>query len=197
MKQANIFTRLAVWLSRMHHSRGFGVQSPSAYRFIRYVVSEHYPYYAYAEMERKHPRMAWCERKMGRLYFRLANFCQAPFLVDFGAQSGMIAEYVQRGCRHTRLLPAAEAATTKAQEAWHFVRMCPEEGCIGFLAEAMKHADEHTIIVVEDIHSCRTARQLWRTLKESKAVSVTFDLYYCGIAFFDTSRFKQNYIVNF
>ena len=197
MKQANIFTRLTVWLSRMPHSRGFGVQSPSAYRFIRYVVSEHYPYYAYAEMEHKHPRTTWCERKMGRLYFRLANFCQAPFLVNFGAQNDVLAEYVQRGCRRTQMLQAADAAPAKAQEAWCLVRICPEEGCSRFLTEAMKHADEHTIIVVEDIHSCRTARQLWRTLRESRAVSVTFDLYYCGIAFFDTSRFKQNYIVNF
>ena len=33
------------WLRRIKYCRGFGVQSPSAYRFIRYVINEHYPYY--------------------------------------------------------------------------------------------------------------------------------------------------------
>lgn len=197
MKQANILTRLAVWLSRMRHSRGFGVQSPSAYRFIRYAVSEHYPYYAYAEMEHKHPHMKWCERKMGKLYFRLANLCQAPFLVNFGEPNSVLAEYVQRGCRRTRMIQAADAAAAKEQEAWLFVRICADEGCGEVLDEAIRHADKDTIMVVEDIHSNSSARQLWRTMMENKAVSVTFDLYYCGIAFFDTSLFKQNYIVNF
>ena len=37
------------WLCRCKYCRGFGVQSPSAYSFIRYVINEHYPYYAYSE----------------------------------------------------------------------------------------------------------------------------------------------------
>ena len=43
---------MAVWLSRINHCRGFGVQSPSAYAFIRYVVNEHYPYYAYEDLRK-------------------------------------------------------------------------------------------------------------------------------------------------
>ena len=35
------------WLLRCRYSRGFGIQSPSAYSFERYVVNEHDPYYAY------------------------------------------------------------------------------------------------------------------------------------------------------
>ena len=38
------------WLRRCGCNRGFGVQSPSAYAFIRYVINEHYPYYAYQEL---------------------------------------------------------------------------------------------------------------------------------------------------
>jgi len=32
---------------------------------------------------------------------------------------------------------------------------------------------------------------------QDKRTGVTFDLYYCGIVFFNKKRFKQNYIVNF
>ena len=42
--------RFIVWLRRVRYSRGFGVQSPWAYRFIRYVVNEHYPYYKYEHL---------------------------------------------------------------------------------------------------------------------------------------------------
>ena len=42
--------RVILWTFRMGYSRGFGVQSPSSYSFLRYVVNEHYPYYAYQNL---------------------------------------------------------------------------------------------------------------------------------------------------
>ena len=45
--------RSIVWLRRAHRSKGFGVQSPWAYRFIRYVVNEPYPYYKYEQLEKQ------------------------------------------------------------------------------------------------------------------------------------------------
>ena len=46
--------RWSIWLRRAKYSRGFGVQSPSAYQFIRYVLTEHYPYYAYQPLHLRH-----------------------------------------------------------------------------------------------------------------------------------------------
>ena len=43
--------RSIVWLRRIRYSRGFGVHSPWAYKFIRYVINEHYPYYKYKDLE--------------------------------------------------------------------------------------------------------------------------------------------------
>lgn len=197
MKEVSLARRLLVWLRRMPHSRGFGVQSPSAYRFIRYVVSEHYPYYAYAEMRHAHPHMGWAERKMGELYFRLSNYCQAAELVSFGAQPGTLAEYVSRGCRRTAIAVVHGADGMVPPGVWRFVRIGEGSGAEAFLAEALRRVDSGTVLVVEGIGLSREARRLWHTLLGSKAVSVTFDLYYCGVAFFDTVRFKQNYIVNF
>ena len=62
-----------LWLRRIRHSRGFGVQSPTAYSFIRYVINEHYPYYAYSELAEQFPSTGWCERKLFRLYLRIAS----------------------------------------------------------------------------------------------------------------------------
>ena len=64
--------RYLVWLSRIHCCRGFGIQSPTDYAFVRYVVNEHWPYYAYDVLRDDD----WLREKLGRLYMRLANWRQ-------------------------------------------------------------------------------------------------------------------------
>ncbi len=197
MKPVSIITRIAVWIARMPHSRGFGVQSPSAYRFIRYVVSEHYPYYAYAGMRHKHPRMQWHERKMGELYLRLANFCQASTLVSFGTAGNLLRQYIHHGCHATQVAEHTGGSTADSGEAWRFIRVGDAGDADGTFGEILAHADSDTVLIIEDIKRDTAARRLWQLCTESKAVSVSYDLYYCGIAFFDTRRYKQNHIVNF
>ena len=47
---------MVVWAVRIGHCRGFGVQSPWAYRMVRYVINEHWPYYAYAPLAARFPK---------------------------------------------------------------------------------------------------------------------------------------------
>jgi hypothetical protein len=54
--------------------------------------------------------------------------------------------------------------------------------------------DQQTVLVVEDI--CRN-RPLWQQIARDPRTGTTFDLYYCGIVFFDTKRYKHNYKINF
>ena len=189
----NLFKRYIVWLGRMSHSRGFGVQSPSAYRFVRYVLCEHYPYYAYAELRRKYPSLPWLTRKRMELYFRLANWRQAAAWVDNGTDGALLGEYVGRGCLATRLC----TETGACHGAVEIARVCPVDGCEAFLDSLLADADAGTVVVVEDIAVNPVARRMWKRLVESGAVSVSYDLYYLGVAFFDPGRFKTNYIVNF
>ena len=56
--------------------------------------------------------------------------------------------------------------------------------------------EEKTMLIIEGIGYDATAKAIWQKLVNDSRVGITFDLYYCGIAFFD-KRFKQNYIVNF
>ena len=65
------------------------------------------------------------------------------------------------------------------------------------LAAALKQADDRTLFVIEDIGYNDTAKRMWQKLLESDITSVSYDLYYLGIAFFDHKRYKNNYIVNF
>ena len=92
-----------VWLRRIGHCRGFGIQSPTDYRFVRYVVNEGWPYYAYAEVGKDDDRD---RRKLGQLCFRLANFVQPQAVNDLLG----LADYLSAGCRKAYLIDEPIAA---------------------------------------------------------------------------------------
>jgi hypothetical protein len=54
--------------------------------------------------------------------------------------------------------------------------------------------DEHSVVIFENIFQ---QPELWHCLQHHPQTTVTFDLYYCGIVFFDKSRSPHNYIINF
>ena len=87
--------RWLVWLSRIHHCMGFGIQSPTDYSFVRNVVNEHWPYYAYENLT----DADWKQQKIGRLYFRLANWCQPDVMLTDSYQ-----RYWHAGCRKTQFV---------------------------------------------------------------------------------------------
>ena len=185
------------WLRRIKYCRGFGVQSPSAYRFIRYVINEHYPYYAYDELRKELPRLDSLTRKRMELYFRVANFRQASLWLDFCERNDVIATYVGRGCHATQVRRITDLQQITADDRIEVLRICPSAGCEALLEAALQKTDDHTLFIIEDIGYNDTARRMWQTLLESDITSVSYDLYYLGIAFFDRKRYKANYVVNF
>lgn len=185
------------WLRRIKYCRGFGVQSPSAYRFIRYVINEHYPYYAYDELRKELPRLDSLTRKRMELYFRVANFRQASLWLDFCERNDVIATYVGRGCHATQVRRITDLQQITADDRIEVLRICPSAGCEALLEAALQKADDRTLFIIEDIGYNDTAKRLWQTLLESDITSVSYDLYYLGIAFFDRKRYKANYVVNF
>lgn len=185
------------WLRRIKYCRGFGVQSPSAYRFIRYVINEHYPYYAYDELRKELPRLDSLTRKRMELYFRVANFRQASLWLDFCERNDVIATYVGRGCHATQVRRITDLQQITADDRIEVLRICPSAGCEALLEAALQKTDDHTLFIIEDIGYNDTAKRMWQKLIESDLTSVSYDLYYLGIAFFDRKRYKANYVVNF
>lgn len=185
------------WLRRIKYCRGFGVQSPSAYRFIRYVINEHYPYYAYDELRKELPRLDSLTRKRMELYFRVANFRQASLWLDFCDCNDVIATYVGRGCHATQVRRITDLQQITADDRIEVLRICPTAGCEALLEAALQKTDDHTLFIIEDIGYNDTAKRMWQKLIESDLTSVSYDLYYLGIAFFDRKRYKANYVVNF
>ncbi len=59
--------------------------------------------------------------------------------------------------------------------------------------EAVKHFDDHTVMVIEDISGKN--EQLWQRVLLDRRARVTFDMRHRGLILFDSKRFKQNYIL--
>ena len=174
-----------VWLSRIHCCRGFGIQSPTDYAFVRYVVNEHWPYYAYNELHEGD----WLREKLGRLYLRLANWRQPAIILSDDYQQWWLA-----GCKKAKcmpnLSPLAPCPLPLNNIELAHISINQWDDFLSFLPKC----DQQTVLVVEDI--CRN-RPLWQQIARDQRTGTTFDLYYCGIVFFDTKRYKHNYKINF
>lgn len=167
--------RWLVWLSRIHRVWGFGIQSPTDYAFVRYVVNEHWPYYAYEELTDPD----WLTEKLGKLYFRLANWRQPKVMATDCYQ-----RYWQAGCRKTRFVPVVntvELARIEVEDISSWSSLLPK-------------CNDQSVVVVEGIWR---NKELWKAMLQDKRVVITFDLYYCAIVLFDKNRFKHHYKINF
>lgn len=185
--------RWMVWTGRIGRCRGFGVQSPWAYRMVRYVINEHWPYYAYGTLAARFPGLGVIERRVCELCLRLANHLQPRLTAVYGVGGDALGSYVKAGCRLTELV---EAGGDVAAEAG-FVVIAPCEGFEQVFYGACAAAKDGRAVMLLDIRRGKAVRRLWRSVVAEMQGVVTFDLYYCGLVFFDKKRFKQNYVINF
>ena len=182
------------WIHRMGYSRGFGVQSPSAYSFIRYVLTEHYPYYAYDELKMRFKSFDHATKKKGRVYFRLANYAQASHWFDYHSAEQPYAAYVHEGCRKT-VFQAIDGKTIP--NAFRIARLSMTEDYQAVYEALCKVATDDSILILEGINANKDTKAFWKRVQESQKATRTYDLFLCGIIVFDTSKHKHHYIVNF
>ena len=190
--------RLIVWMRRMRHSRGFGVQSPYDYRFIRYVVNEHWPYYAYDDLAKSVTGIDKKTRKLCRLYFRIANWRQPDIVIDYQSEAEAYKCYMQAGCRKTKWSDCSlHLPPSTLDQNMELCRMSLKGDFRAFYEQLVQHVDARSVLVIEDIKRDKETKDFWNYVKQDEHTGVTFDLYYCGIVFFNKKRYKQDYVVNF
>jgi len=173
----NRLQQALVWLRRIGHCRGFGIQSPTDYHFVREVVNEEWPYYAYAELGQDDPRL---RQKLGHLYFRLANFLQPECVADLLGYE----DYLHAGCQ--------KACICHDMSEQASLILAPVESSP--LLASFQPSSPKTVLMVENIGQHPDE---WQTILANTYARVAFDLYYAGIVFFDPKRSRQHYIVNF
>lgn len=184
---------------RRQHSLGFGIQSPGAYRFVRYVVCEPSPYGAYLSLHRGYPSLSRRQRRVAELLFRLANRQQSTEAVLFGDMPEAFTGYLTAGCNKTSVQTASvNAAGVDAERhkavsyTGQFLVVEPSCGYRQFMDKAIAEVSACSLIVVLDIHRDREIFAYWQELIASPKATLAIDLRECGIILFDPNLPRQN-----
>lgn len=189
------FHRCIIWLSRWNKCRGFGVQSPWAYQMIRYVINEHWPYYAYDEFDNQQLFGSAEAKKLGRFYYRLTNYRQPHVVLNY-QDSSIYTTVFKRACSKC-FVKNVDIDCLASEPVVELLRMELVGDYERFFEEVLRKVDEQSVIIVENIHRKKSFRKFWKHITMDPRVIITFDLYDCGIIFFQNRRYKENYIVNF
>ena len=188
--------RGVLWMSRAKYCRGFGIQSPWAYRFVRYVVNEHYPYYAYDDLRPLFLHLSKRERRVCELYLRIANQ-QADEAVLVGDVSEAKRAYLHAGCLRMAFSSMGEGACSLTEDSFSLAVVAHGQDMEQQVLSLINRATDASLLIVEGIHRNGETRRSWARILQDKRVRVSFDLYYCGLLFFDKKKYKQHYKINF
>ena len=198
-----------IWLSRFRHRCGYGVHSPFAFSLITQVIYESTPYYKYKDLAVEQKKLAsqkdknwkYESKKVKRLLFRLVNYTQPDTMVDAGrlAASSLYLKAGKEGADYTSASELSELfleAGVPVDFLYLHDYRNPE-----FVEEVFRICAARTakksIFVVEGIRYTPQMKKLWKCMMQDEKVGITFDLYDIGILFFDKTKIKQDYIVNF
>lgn len=203
MTQRNILPykikALVVWLQRMKHIQGFGIQSPSAFSFDRKVINDHTSYPIYAELKRLGNTLTAVGRKKARLLYRINRFAEADRFCFYPMKLSAYESYVKAACEKTLVEEAktlGEEGEGTASDGSAIYFLTVSEHCQAFYERLRTTINAQSFVIVDDIKRNAETRAFWQQVLDDERVSFSFDLYHIGIAFFD-KRPKQNYIINF
>lgn len=196
-----------IWLSRFRYRCGYGVHSPFAFSLITDVIYEKRPYYAYQSLQEEQKKMmrehGWKKgsRKINRFLFRLVNRMQPATIVEVGCPSAT-SLYLQSAKPSADYLFAADLSELflDAGVPVDFLYLNdyrhPE-----LIEETFRICVSRTtpgsVFVVYGICYSKVMKTLWKRLQTDERVGITFDLYDVGLLFFDKTKIKQDYKVNF
>lgn len=173
--------------------RGFGVQSPTDYSFVRDVIKERLPYYAYEDMRTLYPSIPRKKEMLCQLLFRIANYAQAETIVCT-LDDEMIRSYLHAGCNKSKI--TAEATPDSKPSLW--VLTAEEVGQLplthGPCSRSSTEGRFH-IMIIEGIRRNRKAKRMWKAVMNDDRATITYDLYSIGIVFADSKRYKQHYTI--
>lgn len=181
-------------LSRIPRSRGFGVQSPWAYRFVRSVACERRPYYAYEDHSQHLLSLSKAERRVCRFMVRLANFVQAEEWIVFGKSTEPYRRYIQSGsaCSDVTLF-SQQKITLRPDQSWAVLLNEADNQAVEYIKGLFQNNQNASAVVVADISYNHRNQLMWRKLQQELSPSVTFDLLDCGVMFFQPASHRQVY----
>ena len=198
-----------IWILRFRHRCGYGVHSPFAFNLITQVIYESTPYYKYKDLEKEEKKLAlekdknwkYESKKRKHLLFRLVNYTQPNTIVDIGrlAASSLYlkagregADYVAASSLSELFLEADVPVDFLYLHHYRQPKLMEEAFHL-----CLARITDQSIFVIEGIRYTPEMFALWKRMRQDEKAGVSFDLYDLGILFFDKTKIKQDYVVNF
>lgn len=196
-----------IWLSRFRYRCGYGVHSPFAFSLITDVIYEKRPYYAYQSLlqeQKKNVAGAWMEerlKKINRFLFRLVNRMQPATIIEVGRPSDT-SLYLQSAKPSADYLFAADLSELFLDADVPVDFLYLNDSQHPELIEetfriCVRRTTPDSVFVIHGICYSQAMKALWERLQTDERVGITFDLYDLGLLFFDKTKIKQDYKVNF
>ncbi len=200
-----ILKRKWIWLKRFRHRRGYGVHSPFAFNFITYVIYERGEYYAFRDLRQRHRCMAYYwgghSVKCRKFLFRLSNYVHPSVVRLYGEVGEVWKDYITNGCPSAQLYVEDIHNVTQKNDSKRDVKelivVNEDVPCELWKKIIAQIISDDSVCIISGIHKSKQVLAMWNLIKEDFKVVISFDLYDFGILFFDTSKQRQHYIVNF
>ena len=176
---------LFIKCARFGRSKGFGIQSPTHYSFVRYIINERYPYYAYNDLKDMFPEVSKIDRAHLELLFRLSNWRQPSIVTLLGCDTHIYREYIHRGCNKSLI---HDSFQDRAISDYVIISANVLDVCLDIL---LLYISDNSILVVEGINTIHAT--LWNDITKCKRATVCFDLYFLGIVSFSNSPYNKQY----
>ena len=174
----SFFSRLFIFLKRIRHCAGFGVQSPTDYAFVREVIYERWPYALYAELEAKYYGTDSFLLKLSQLLLRVSNYAQASRIGVIGNLPPVMEAHLKAGCRKSEIVRPSKSP------------------CVGGLPlpsgspPMQGERGEGLLLIATELN------EQWHEYISQEHI-ISYDLYYLGIAFYDEKRYSEGHVINF
>lgn len=162
--------------------------------------------------------------KVDKLLFRLVNWMQPQEILEIGTQTGLSTCYMASAKRDARITTISSGNIIVPEEGYsnikkykvnsknsenvisdylerislldfvHFNRYTPERV---IYKKIYPKIHRRSLLVIEGIHSSKAMLEWWNELIKDERTGITFDLYEIGLIFYDKTKIKQHYVVNF
>jgi hypothetical protein len=211
--------------ARFFRRRGFGIQSPSDYYFVKFVLGERLKYYAFKELKRidkdkKQKNESMSSRSHNEKLFRIANWKKPEYIISFGTAPPVAAAcYLKSPRKETKVVCVAEYIDDKdintlnshdinfveAIKAKELISNINTDNIILHIASAKdlkatyyelcRPVIGNASIMIIDKHDDEMYIADCNDIINSQDARISFDSKRCTIIFFDKKRIKQSYSI--
>lgn len=215
------------WCRRFRNRCGYGVHSPSDFFLITFVIYEKLPFYAYSplhHLRRLVSHLPGHREKVDKLLFRLVNYLQPKFLLEFGTGSGMSTRYMCEANPGMEIYTLTDKRNSQVERIFscknniHYIENSScffnDDSFVDAIPPVMFHiahtsdykkvyedilekVSDDSCLVISYPYMDSEKKKWWKEVINDVRTGVTFDLYDIGIVFFDKKRIKEHRVVNF